>query len=214
MNALKEVKKVVRDEFNGMPIRRQNLSGWRQGGLQDKKRLLDQAWAIQREPMVAKVFGGGELGRKLAKYVVALENDVPDAKLEITEEDVEKSKRSREKSVKPKRNRRTVQRARKTKPDNVDKPLKANDIEQKSESGISPDQSSPVKPGQTNLAPANEAPAASFPNLNPNLPTPEDHPETRDLQIRPIPPIAPISPEEESDAREFQRLTASAEKGG
>src|SRR5271157_5070830 len=151
MNALKEVKKVVRDEFNGMPIRRQNLSGWRQGGLQDKKRLLDQAWAIQREPMVAEAFGGGEFGRKLAKYVVALENDVPGAKLEITEEDLKKAKRGRvePKPVKPARKERTVQQARKTRAKKVSKPLQEKEMEDGKEQESSQDQSKSVKVGQT-----------------------------------------------------------------
>jgi len=247
LNALKEVKRIVKAEFGGVPVSKQNLSQWRQGGFQEwlarqeiwakvrdmeafakdlgaerdnvvaddvatvlaahyaalmatwngrpdakfeaaarvlnglcrgvvqlqrgmhraardnrefiqeledksqrlnercKKRLLDQVWAIQREPMVAKLFGGGELGRKLAKYIVAVENDAPDAKLEITEEDLKKS-------VKPTRTRGTDPGARKTKLDNADKPLKANDMGQKSGSGISPDQSGPVKVGQSDFA--------------------------------------------------------------
>ena len=145
-----------------------------------KKRLLDQVCAIQREPMVAEAFGGGALGRKLAKYIVAVENDVPDAKLEFAEEDLKRSKRGRgePKPVKPIKAKRTVTHAKETKPVKVANPLQANDMEEKEEPRISPNQSSPVKVGQTDLEQADEAPAASFPNPNRNpnlnLPTPED----------------------------------------
>src|SRR5208282_755512 len=35
LNALKEVKKVVKNDFAGVPISKQNLSEWRQGGFQE-----------------------------------------------------------------------------------------------------------------------------------------------------------------------------------
>jgi hypothetical protein len=282
LNALKEVKRIVKAEFGGVPISKQNLSQWRRGGFQEwlarqelwaklrdmeafakdlgaerdnvvaddvatvlaahyaalmatwngrpdakfeaaarvlnglcrgvvqlqrgmhraardnrqfiqeleekserlnaycKKRLLDQVWAIRREPMVAELFGGGELGRKLAKYVIALENDVPDARLEITEEDLKKS-------VKPAGTSGTGEGAWKTRPDDADKPLQANDMGQKSGSGISPDQSNPVKVGQSDfLQPSDEGlgndeakespPEGSSPS-NPTRPTPSISPE-------------------------------------
>ncbi len=35
LNALPEVQKVLREEFDGVPISEQNLSRWRQGGFQE-----------------------------------------------------------------------------------------------------------------------------------------------------------------------------------
>jgi hypothetical protein len=35
LNALPEVKKVLRDDFDGVPISKQNLSQWRQGGFEE-----------------------------------------------------------------------------------------------------------------------------------------------------------------------------------
>jgi hypothetical protein len=142
-----------------------------------KKRLLDQVWAIHREPIVAKIFGGGEVGRKLAKYVIALENDMPDATLELTDEDFAKTKqnRSQSKSVKKAGKRRTAQRARKTRAGNGDKPLQEKEMEGEKEEESSPDQSSPVKPGQTDLTP-----------------------------ISPIDPISPIPREEDSGFGELR----------
>ena len=250
LNALEEVKKIIRDEFAGVPISKQNLSEWRQGGFQEwlarqdlwakvrdmenfakdlgeegdnlvaddvatvlaahyaalistwngqpdakfeaaarvlnglcrgvvqlqrgmhraardnreyiqelegkserfkercKKRLLDQVWAIQREPMVAKVFGGGELGRKLAKYIVAVENGELDAKLEPADEDLKKAKRP-------------VKTGSKTKAKKADKPLMVNNLEEQKAATTSQDESSPVKLGQTDLAP-----------ISPTRPTP------------------------------------------
>jgi hypothetical protein len=52
-------------------------------------------------------------------------------------------------SVKSTRTRETANQTREIKPSDVYNPLKANDIWQKGESGISPDQSNPVKPSQT-----------------------------------------------------------------
>jgi hypothetical protein len=280
LNALKEVKQVLNDEFDGLPISKQNLSEWRQGGFQEwlarqelwaevrdveifagelgrekdnvladdvatvlaaryaaliskwdgevdgkfeskarvlnglcrgvvqlqrgmhraarnhhdlieeleeksrklkencKKRLLDQVWALHREPMVAKIFGGGEVGRKLAKYIIALENDMPDAKLEFTDEESEKAKQNRNqsKSVKKAVKRRTPQRTRKTKAVNGDRPLQEKEMQGEKEGESRPSQSCPVKPGQTSLAP-----------------------------ISPIAPIIPIPPADNSVVRDLPR---------
>jgi hypothetical protein len=135
-----------------------------------KKRLLDQVWAIRREPMVAEVFGGGELGRKLAKYIVAVENDVPDAKLEISEEDLKKAKRGQGGS-KPTQERRTVQPARKTKPDNEPKPLEENEMDGAEEQQPSACPSESVKVSQSDSAPISPI----IPMLPmPPIPPPED----------------------------------------
>jgi hypothetical protein len=272
LNALKEVKKVVKDLFNGVPISKQNLSEWRRGGFQEwlarqelwgevrdveifaselgrekdnvladdvatvlaaryaaliskwdgevdakfeskarvlnglcrgvvqlqrglhraarnhhdlieeleeksrklkescKKRLLDQVWAIHREPMVAKIFGGGEAGRKLAKYVIALENDMPDATLELTDEDFPKSKQSRVKPVKPAGKRATAKHARKTAPETMAKPLIEKEMDSGKEEESSREQSSPVKPNQTDLAPI--SPISSEDGSTPPRPPP------------------------------------------
>jgi hypothetical protein len=116
-----------------------------------KKRLLDQVWAIQREPIVAKAFGGGEVGRRLAKYVVALQNDDLDAELEITDEDLAKAKRGRKKSkpVKPAPKKRSTKKRTKRKAKRAVKPLKANTLEAEPEPEISDPESSPVKVNQT-----------------------------------------------------------------
>ena len=152
-----------------------------------KKKLLDQVWAIQREPEVAKDFGGGELGRKLARYIVAVENDVPGAKLEITDEDLKKAKqgRSKLKCVKPTRKEQTVQRARKTRARKVANPLEENEIGSPRRSRCGEGGSNPVKVNQTDLAP-----------ISPTCPT------------RPICPTCLTSPEEDSGAGDLQRGTS------
>jgi hypothetical protein len=48
---------------------------------------------VRREPQVAAAFGDGKLGRKLARDIIQAGNDVPGAKLEITDGDLKKAKR-------------------------------------------------------------------------------------------------------------------------
>jgi hypothetical protein len=300
LNALPEVQKVVKDHFAGVPISKQNLSEWRQGGFEEwlarqelwaevrnvedfardlgedrdnvladdvatvlaaryaaliskwdgevdekfeakarvlnglcrgvvrlqrgmhraaknhrellqeleemrqrtrengKKRLLDQVWAIQREPEVAEAFGGGELGRKLAKYIVAVENDVPGAKLEITDEALKNAKRGREesKSVKPTRKRRTVQRAGKTKPDNLAKPLQENEIGSPRRSRCGKGGSNPVKVNQTDLAqPSDEGLGVRLGLGNDESKESLEDGSGSPSPTRPISPIRPVSTE-------------------
>ena len=82
-----------------------------------KEMKLNQIWAITREPAVAESFGGGEVGRKLAKYVVAVENDMPNAKLDLTMEDITKQAARRSKPLsKRKLKHRAARRAPRPRP--------------------------------------------------------------------------------------------------
>jgi hypothetical protein len=117
----------------------QELEEKRQRSLENcKKQLLDQVWAIQREPLVAKIFGGGDLGRKIAKYVIAVENGRLDAKLGITEEDLQKSNK-----------RRTTQKPMENMPETIDNPLEANEMDGKRDAQTRPSESNQVKANQT-----------------------------------------------------------------
>ena len=78
------------------------------------------------------------MGRKLAKYIVSVENDVPGAKLEITEEDLEKTKRGKGTPAKP-------AKARKTNGKKANKPLPENEMDENEEEETSPGQSESVK---------------------------------------------------------------------
>jgi hypothetical protein len=251
LNALKEVKATLRDEFDGVPISKQNLSEWRQGGFQEwltrkdlwarfrkvedfaedvsedrddvpadavatvlairygaliskwdgeadakfeaevrmldritrsvvrlqrsthqakeekeeflrkleedyqkqkekiKNKRVDRMYSMLREPQVAEVFGGGELGRKIAKYIIQVENDIPGAKLELTND--EKNGKIAPNSVKPAPKKRTAKRARKTEATKMIKPLEENEMQGDEEAESSQDESSQVKPGQTDL---------------------------------------------------------------
>jgi hypothetical protein len=48
LNALPEVKKVLRDDFDGVPISKQNLSQWRQGGFEEWL-AREELWAGVRD---------------------------------------------------------------------------------------------------------------------------------------------------------------------
>jgi hypothetical protein len=80
----------------------------------------------------AQAFGCGELGGKLTKYTIQVENDAP-----------------RSKSVKPTRKQWTVQRARKTKPDGMAKPLEESEIGSPRRSRFGEGGSNPVKVNQS-----------------------------------------------------------------
>jgi hypothetical protein len=84
------------------------------------------------------------LGRKLAKYVVAVENDMPGAKLEVTDEDLRRAKQGRGKSkpVKP-------ASAGKSQQAEVNKKLEENEMEGWKEAETSSCQSESVKVGKS-----------------------------------------------------------------
>ena len=89
--------------------------------------------------------GGGELGAKIAKYIIQVENDVPGAKLDLTgDEQTEKHER---KPVKPTRKRR----ARKTRMEKANKPLEENEIDATNEDQSSPTESDSVKVNPTDF---------------------------------------------------------------
>jgi len=51
LNALPQAREIVRDEFDGVPISKQNLSQWRRGGFQEwlaRKELWAEARKISR----------------------------------------------------------------------------------------------------------------------------------------------------------------------
>ena len=132
-----------------------------------KKRKLEQVWGIRRELRLAPVFGGGELGKKIAKYIVQIENDVPGAELELTGDEKPDPKivppPPKKRTVKPTRRRRPPQskkrkatRTRQPRVARVDKVLKEKEMENEKGRGKSPGRSKPVKPGQTDLAEPDE----------------------------------------------------------
>ncbi len=254
LNGLKEVKKLLRDELNGVPISKQNLSEWRQGGFQEwlarrdlcehaedlalladklgqsvesvladdaatvlsarlgsliagwngevdqkfeararvlnglcrsvvqlqrgahrasresfelqrmaeekekdektemKHKLLRRIYDALSEDAMAKTFGGGTLGLKMAKMIMAIQRGNLDADVEFFPNDTigEKEPAATEAAaVKPAREERTVQQAGKTSAEKAAKPLNENEIAGAQEAQSSQDQSKPVKVGQT-----------------------------------------------------------------
>ena len=257
LNALPEVKKVVRDDFAGVPISKQNLSEWRQGGFQEwlarrdlceeardmgqlaeemderaagvlanaaamvlatrlasfianwngevdetfqakarvlnglcrsvtqlqqgmhrgnraqfelerkmekkekrdkeefKQKLLTPFTDALRANSMAKVFGGGTAGGKIAEYIMAVQNDKFDAELDILptdkfEEPEPEPGQGESSPVKP------VQ-AGETDLEKEDKPLKGNEMDGATEEQSSQDQSESVKVGSPAVAIAAKA---------------------------------------------------------
>ncbi len=287
LNALPEVQKVVKDHFAGVPISKQNLSEWRQGGFEEwlarrnlcedardltelaeemddedshmvladdvaqvlaarfgslianwngevdekfearsrvlnrlcrsvvqlqrgmhrskqeafeltckweekekadeevlKKRLVKPCFDMLRLPAMARMFGGGAAGRKIAQYILAVRRGNLDADFDLLPTDkyeMEEAAEKRAKRVKPTQKRRTVQRPMKTQPDKVAKPLEENEIDDARDEESSQDESNPVKVNQTDPAP-----------ISPIRPT------------GPTSPTRPTSPSENSEAGEFQ----------
>jgi hypothetical protein len=262
LNALPEVKEVVQEDFAGVPISKQNLSEWRQGGFQEwllrrdlceeardlhdmademvdedslgaladnaatvlavrfgslltkwdgevdakfeaktrvlnrlcrsvvqlqrgmhqanrerleeerlqeerekaeeealKKRLTAPFYNMLKVGHMSKLFGGGEAGRKIAEYVLAVRSGRVDVEFEALPTDKfehEERAAKEAESVKPTRKQRTVKGARSTKSPKPAKSLEENEIEVESKAESSPAQSESVKPGQTSLAQGKE----------------------------------------------------------
>jgi hypothetical protein len=151
-----------------------------------KQKLVAPLYNMLKVEPLAEMFGGGTIGRKIAKYILAVGNDRP-AELAIlpTDKFEEPEPEPKEpESIKPTRKERTVKRARKTRAKKVAKPLEENEIEGGNDEKPSQTGSNPVKVNQTDLEP-----------------------------ISPVLPIDPIPPKEDSQAREFQQAPDLAEKG-
>jgi hypothetical protein len=255
LNALKEVKKVVQNDFAGVPISKQNLSEWRQGGFEEwlarrdlredardltelaeemddedsqmvladdvaqvlaarfgslianwngevdakfeaksrvlnrlcrsvvqlqrgmhrsrqeafemtrkleekekadeeelKKSMVKPCYDMLKLPLMAKMFGGGTAGRKIAQYIQAVRRGNLDADLDLLPTDnygIEEAAEKEAEPVKPAQKEQTVQTAAKTKPDTVANPLEESEMEGEEEPESSQAQSNPVKVNQT-----------------------------------------------------------------
>jgi hypothetical protein len=75
LNALPEVQAVLEEKFNGVPVSKQNLSEWRQGGFQDwllRRDFCDEARAMAESATeLAETAPGGELVDHVATILAA-----------------------------------------------------------------------------------------------------------------------------------------------
>jgi hypothetical protein len=145
-----------------------------------KKKLVAPLYNMLKVDPLAEMFGGGTIGRKIAKYILAVGNDRP-AELEIlpTDKFEEPEQEPKEpESVKPTRRERTVKRAGKTWAKKVAKPLEKKEMDGGEEQQSSENQSKSIKVNQSDLPPVVAEVASK-----------EDS-----AAISPIPPIVPISP--------------------
>ena len=120
-----------------------------------KKRLIKPCYDMLKLPLMAKMFGGGTAGRKIAEFIQAVRRGNLDADLDLLPTDKNEMEEKAEKKaepVKPARKRRTVKQTGKTKPDNVSKPLQESEMEGEEEPESSQAQSNSVKVNQTDLA--------------------------------------------------------------
>jgi hypothetical protein len=161
-----------------------------------KSRLVTPWFDALRLPAMAKMFGGGTMGTKIAEYIMAVQRGKLDAQLDLLPTDKYENEEPAVKeaeSVKPTPKCRTAQRARKTEPDNAAKPLQENEIAGAKEGEFSQDQSKSVKVNQTDLAPADDE------GLGVRLGLGTDE--------------AKASLEENMDAKKLRQVTELAEKG-
>jgi hypothetical protein len=175
-----------------------------------KKKMVKPCFDMLRLPVMAKMFGGGTAGRKIAEYILAIQRGNLDADLDLLPTDnygVEKAAKKEGKPVKPARKQRTVKQAGKTKPDNVDKPLEEKEMEGGKEEPSSPDQSKSVKVNQSDLAqPSDEGLRLGN----------EEAKERLEEDSGPISPTClphPISLQDDSEARELQRMMDLVQNG-
>jgi hypothetical protein len=259
LNALKEVKQIVQNDFAGIPISKQNLSEWRKGGFEEwlarrdlcedardlrelsqdmddegsdsvladdaamvlaarfgslianwngevdekfeaksrvlnrlcrsivqlqrgmhrsrrealeftakleeqekaekealKKKMLAPVFNLIKVPPLARIFGGGMAGRKIAEYIMAVRSGNLDADLDLLPTD----------DFAP----------AKPAPEEAPKPLPENEMAAEKQDEPTKSQSNPVKPSQTSLT-----------------------------SLSPIGPISPFSPSPASEAGELQQ---------
>ena len=133
-----------------------------------KEKQLNQVFSMLREPRLAKIFGGGEIGEKLAHYVVQVENDVPGAKLEMpTKEEMEKERKEPEpeETLASPPKEKTKKKIKSRKPRGAkapaeSKPLEGNDMNSNQPDSTEPSNpplSEPVQPNQTSFLEENSA---------------------------------------------------------
>jgi hypothetical protein len=170
-----------------------------------KRKMIQPCRDMLKLPVMAKIFGGGEAGRKIAQYVLAVQRGNLDADLDILPTDqfeIQEAAGKKEKPVKPPRKRRTAQQAGKTRAQKASNPLEEKEMEGEKTEESSQDQSKSIKVNQSDLAqPTVEAKTTSQENSVPPNP------------ISPLSPISHIAPPENSDAQELQRMTPPAQNG-
>jgi hypothetical protein len=144
---------------------------------EDKRKLLEPLWSKLKEYPLSQIFGGGEAGRKIAQFILAVKNDrEPESDLLPTDKFAhEKPSPEEANSVKPPRKRRTVKQAGKTKPPKAANPLEESEI------------SSPRRSPESFRG---EGGSKSI--------------KVNQSDVAPISPTCPTSPPENSVAGEFQ----------
>ena len=134
----------------------------------EKQRRVQPWFDALTEPVMAKTFGGGTAGRKIAEYILAIQRGMFHAELNILPTDTYKNEEpavKEAKPVKPARKVQTRKRAGKTKPDAASKRLQESEIESEKEGQSSQDQSESVKVNQTDVALNEDEPAIAIPAL-------------------------------------------------
>jgi hypothetical protein len=129
---------------------------------EDKRKLLEPLWSKLKEYPLSQLFGGGEAGRKIAQFILAVKNDrEPESDLLPTDKFAhEKPSPEEANSVKPPRKRRTVKQAGKIRPPKAANPLEENEMECEKKEESSQAQSKSIKVNQSDLA-----------SISPTLPT-------------------------------------------
>ncbi len=156
-----------------------------------KKRLVKPCFDMLRLPAMAKMFGGGAAGRKIAQYILAVRRGNLDADLDLLPTDkyeIEEAAEKEAKPVKPARKRSSSHRVTKTKPVNADKPLQQNEISSPRRSRCGEGGSKSVKVNQTDLAPISPIPTMA--------------------------PVSPISPQEVSEAQVLEKCPPGCASSG
>ena len=184
---------------------------------EEKRKLLAPIWSTLKVDAMAQMFGGGTAGRRIAKFILAVQNDRPAEGLLPTDKFAyEEPSPEEAKPTKPTRKERPVKQAGKTRARKVSNSLNTNDIGDKEESKISPVQSKSVKVNQSNLAPADDGELGAESGTDESKKSPENGSSflCPSSPTSPTRPPRPPSPADDSGTRELKRVTELAEKGG
>ena len=148
-----------------------------------KRQFLEPLWSKLKEYPLAQLFGGGEAGRKIAQFILAVKNDrQPESDLLPTDKFAhEEASPEEAEPVKPPRKRRTVKQAGKTRLPKAANPLEEKEMEGGKKEESSQHQSKSIKLNQSDLE--SQSPTRqTCPPCPPHPIFPADRPEAGDLQ--------------------------------
>jgi hypothetical protein len=135
-----------------------------------QKKLIGRWYGALREPMLGKLFGGGTVGRKIAKYVMAVRRGDVEADLDLESDDTYGDGGHFGEPAEPRKptvKKQTAKKTRKVRPNNADKLVEENEMDVEKQPETSPEKAKPVKVCHTDPEPPNNEETGAEIRVNP-----------------------------------------------